>query len=82
MGANIKIDCSKMSNLDKMLLGSSVIDDLIAHFNNPENQKKFKEWKKEREKKLKSAEKNSEDIKAELKEKETLKDEKASLETV
>lgn len=50
MTLNIKIDCSKMSELSKRLLGSSVFNDLVEHFNNPENQKRFEEWKKEREK--------------------------------
>ncbi len=45
----VKIDCSKMSNLEKRLLGGSVYDVLLEHFNNPENQKRFEEWKKERE---------------------------------
>lgn len=50
MSVDIKLDCSKMSNLTKQLLGSSVFDDLVAHFNNPENQRKFKEWKEQRAK--------------------------------
>lgn len=50
MNTDIKIDCSKMSNLTKQLLGSSVFADLVEHFNNPENQRRFEEWKKERAK--------------------------------
>lgn len=50
MNTKIKIDCSQISELSKRLLASSLMDDLIKHFNDPENQKKFKEWKKEREK--------------------------------
>ena len=38
----------KMSNLTKQLLGSSIFAGLVEHFNNPENQKKFEEWKNER----------------------------------
>lgn len=49
MVTDLKIDCSKMSNLTKQLLGSSVFADLVEHFNNPENQKRFEEWKRERE---------------------------------
>ena len=47
MIANVNIDCSKMSHLTKQLLGSSLINDLVEHFNNPENQRRFKEWEKE-----------------------------------
>lgn len=50
MNTDLKIDCSKMSNLTKQLLGSSVFADLVEHFNNPENQRRFEEWKKERAK--------------------------------
>lgn len=50
MATNLNIDCSKMSSLTKQLLGSSVFDDLVAHFNNPENQRKFEEWKEQRAK--------------------------------
>lgn len=49
MAAGIKVDCSKMNNLTKQLLGSSVFADLVEHFNNPENQRRFEKWKKERE---------------------------------
>lgn len=49
MAVNVNIDCGKMSNLTKRLLGSSLMPDLIAHFNNSENQKKFEKWRKERE---------------------------------
>lgn len=56
----INIDCSKLSNMDKRLLGSSVFKDLIEHFNNPENQKRFKEWKKEREKARQAGTQNAE----------------------
>lgn len=49
MAVNVNIDCSKMSNLTKRLLGSSLMADLITHFENPENQKRFEEWKKERD---------------------------------
>lgn len=49
MVVNVNIDCSKMSNLTRQLLGSSLMADLVEHFNNPENQKKFEEWKKERD---------------------------------
>ncbi|MBQ8637112.1 MAG: hypothetical protein IJ423_05495 [Clostridia bacterium] len=52
MLANLNIDCSKMSNLTKQLLGSSIFADLVEHFNNPENQKRFEEWKLQREKQL------------------------------
>lgn len=52
MPANLNIDCSKMSNLTKQLLGSSIFADLVEHFNNPENQKRFEEWKRQREKQL------------------------------
>ena len=52
MSANLNIDCSKMSNLTKQLLGSSIFSDLVEHFNNPENQKRFEEWKRQREKQL------------------------------
>lgn len=48
----IKVDCRKMSKLTRNLLGSSVYADLIAHFNDPENQRRFEEWKKERRAKL------------------------------
>ena len=50
MNTDLKIDCSKMSNLTKQLLGSSVFADLVEHFNNPENQRRFEECKKERAK--------------------------------
>lgn len=49
MSADIRLDCSKMSSLTKQLLGSSIFADLVEHFNNPENQRRFEEWKKERE---------------------------------
>lgn len=50
MPADIRLDCSKMSSLTKQLLGSSIFADLVEHFNNPENQKRFEEWKQQREK--------------------------------
>ena len=50
MATSLNIDCSKMSNLTKQLLGSSIFADLVEHFNNPENQKRFEEWKKSRNK--------------------------------
>lgn len=46
---NVNIDCSKMSRLTKQLLASSLFDDLVEHFNNPDNQRRFEEWKKERQ---------------------------------
>lgn len=46
---NVNINCEKISNLTKQLIGSSLMADLITHFNNPENQKRFEEWRKERE---------------------------------
>lgn len=49
MAVSVNIDCGKIENLTKRLIGSSLMADLIAHFNNPENQKRFEEWKKERE---------------------------------
>lgn len=51
---DVKIDCSKIDDLTKRLIGSSLMADLIAHFNDPENQKKFEEWKKEREAKMRN----------------------------
>ena len=50
MVTNLNIDCSKMSSLTKQLLGSSIFADLVEHFNNPENQKRFEDWKQQREK--------------------------------
>lgn len=49
MAVNVNIDCGKIDNLTKQLIGSSLMADLITHFNNPENQKRFEEWRKERE---------------------------------
>lgn len=37
---SVNINCEKISNLTKQLIGSSLMADLITHFNNPENQKK------------------------------------------
>lgn len=48
--SEIKFDFSKVSDMTKRLLGSSLYKDLIEHFKNPENQRKFEEWKKERKK--------------------------------
>ncbi len=48
MEAEIKLDLSQISPLTKRLIGSSLYGALIEHFNNPENQKKFKEWQKQR----------------------------------
>ena len=50
-------DVSQMSHITKMLLGSSAFPGIINHFLNPENQKRFKKWKKQRrlERKLKKA---------------------------
>ena len=47
----VKIDCSKINEVTKRLIGSSLYDDLIKHFNDPENQRRFEEWKKERSEK-------------------------------
>lgn len=52
MSVDLNIDCSKMGNLTKQLLGSSIFADLVEHFNNPENQKRFEEWKRQREEQL------------------------------
>ena len=41
MSADVRLDCSKMSSLTKRLLGSSVFADLVEHFNDPENQRRF-----------------------------------------
>lgn len=49
----IKFDLSTMSNYTKQLIGCSVYKSLIEHFNNPENQKRFKQWQKERRRKAK-----------------------------
>lgn len=50
MNTKINIDCSHISELEKRLLASSLMDDLIKHFNDPENQKRFKEWQKQKKK--------------------------------
>ena len=65
MSADIKIDCSQMNALTRQLIGSSVYADLVEHFNNPENQKRFRKWKRERkrleaERKLKEGEDGAE----------------------
>lgn len=48
MNTKINIDCSQISELEKRLLASSLLEDLIKHFEDPENQKRFKEWQKQR----------------------------------
>lgn len=51
MNLGINIDFDQMSNLTRQLIGSSAYAGLVEHFNNPENQRRFQEWKREREKK-------------------------------
>lgn len=46
--SDVKIDVSKISEIDKRLLGQAAFDGLIAHYNNPENRKRFRAWLKER----------------------------------
>jgi hypothetical protein len=55
MSADVRLDCSKMSSLTKRLLGSSVFADLVEHFNDPENQRRFEVWKKEQAEKEQAA---------------------------
>lgn len=46
--SNVKIDVSKISEVDRMLLGRAALPGLIEHYNNPENRKRFRAWQKER----------------------------------
>lgn len=44
----IKTTLEEMSSIDRELLGRSLLPALQKHFNDPENQRRFKEWLKER----------------------------------
>ncbi len=44
----IKIDTSQMSNIEKVLLASSLLEGVQRHFENPENRKRFEVWKRKR----------------------------------
>lgn len=46
--SDVKIDVSKISAVDRMLLGRAALPGLIEHYNNPENRKRFRVWQKER----------------------------------
>lgn len=46
--SNVKIDVSKISEVDRMLIGRAAFPGLIEHYNNPENRKRFLAWQKER----------------------------------
>lgn len=43
-----KVHIEQMGSVEKELLGSAPLADLQAHFNNPENKRRFKEWQETR----------------------------------
>jgi len=43
-----KIDHQSIKGVAKALLGAEPIPDLQAHFNNPENKRRFNEWQQKR----------------------------------
>ena len=54
----VKINYQSIPGIVKLLLTSDAIPGLQEHFKNPENQRRFKEWQKEKqEKKCLAAEK-------------------------
>ncbi len=55
----VTIDTSKIPEIEKYLIGMSAYDGLMAHFNNPENQKRFKAWLAKRKRKQKETLKES-----------------------
>ncbi len=44
----IKIDTSKMSNIETVLLTSSLLEGVQKHFENQENRKHFEAWNRKR----------------------------------
>lgn len=44
----VKIDTTKISNIDKRLLASSIIEGVQKHFESQENCKRFEEWKQKK----------------------------------
>lgn len=48
--APIVIEHKKIDSMSKRLLASSLIADLQKHFADPENQRRFLEWKRQRTK--------------------------------
>lgn len=49
----VKIHWESVPKMSKHLLGASAYPGLVEHFNNPENQRRFEQWQKERGKQTK-----------------------------
>lgn len=46
----IHIQTEKIPEIELILLSASVLNGVMEHFNNPENQRRFKEWQEKRKK--------------------------------
>lgn len=44
----VVVEHGKIDGMSKRLLASSIITDLQKHFDDPENQRRFKEWQERR----------------------------------
>lgn len=44
----IKLRLEQMSPIEKDLLARGILPDLQKHFDNPDNRRRFEEWKKEK----------------------------------
>ena len=49
----INIDLSKMSQIDRRLLSSTLYNAIKKYYENPENLRRFEEWQKKRGEQLK-----------------------------